>query len=149
MSKLYGITFHDYATKKTHIVEWLTEKWNALHQLEKLAYCFIYEKEGLQKNQIFDKKDHGKPYGYFLYRNPKKYVDKLIVKKKILKDGYLYNSTEYETICCYYLIEFEDKKMDSNEVFKTYPEWKTLINTNLLDEIKKKFKEREPNLNVL
>jgi hypothetical protein len=133
----YGITIHDYKSKQTRIIEWFNSRYNALSKLEELAYSYIYDKEGIQDIKIYDKNSHGKPYSHYLFRDSSKYLDKLIIKKKIKITGYLYNGSRYENIISYYLTEFDDgTQYLYNLIDRPVNTYKDLCFLEVLKEIK-------------
>jgi hypothetical protein len=133
----YGITIHDYKAKQTKILEWFNSRHNALSKLEELAYSYIFEKEGLQDIKIYDKNSHGKPFSHFLSRDSSKYLDKLIVKKKIKINRYIYNDVKYENIISYYLTEYDDGNDASYTILvKPFDTIKDITFLQVLKEIK-------------
>ena len=102
----YGLTITDYKDNRTFVLYWDTNKNNVLEELEKIVYDYINEKNGYRYNQkIFNKGESGRPYTYFIYRNPTKCINKYKIKYKELIRGYLYNSAKIDNIVAYYITE--------------------------------------------
>jgi hypothetical protein len=112
----YGVAFHNYENKETKIIEWFTDKYNALEALQEYAFKFIYDKQGFRHISIFEEGGHGRPFGYFVERSPSKNLNSLKIKYKKYERGYVYGTTEFENICLFSLVK-TFKKPKSNDSY--------------------------------
>ena len=143
----YGILHHDYKNKSSIIIEWFTDKYNAIEKMQEYAYKFIYQNEGYKSIKIFDEGSHQRPFGYFIERNANKNINSLKIKFKKWKKGYVYGNAKFKNICLFSLVF--TKKNKENIEYNDEPIEDIIIEhyKEVLNELEDKFEAE--NLNIL
>ena len=151
---MYSVLFHDYKRQISEIDYKVTSKYQALQYLEEDAIDFVIEKEGfaLFIDKLYFKGDHQRKYGYFIERDPKKYLYRLKIIKKTKVKGIFFNTAKFEDVCFFDLIRIKriHPYYDSKYQTKGHCDYESKYK-KVLKQLKEKFFEKyiAPHKNIL
>ena len=104
MIKKYFITEHCFSNKETKFVNFVNY-YEGLALVEELATNLVNKMEGTKHSpiKIYNINDTGRPFSYFIEKNPN-HFHKLTVRQKVLEKGVLFNSIKFMDIVEYNLV---------------------------------------------